>query len=396
MSTLIAEHPSIPVCHPRFADLPATKLAQTFCSSTSSSMGLDSVRLCNEQFGPKTISSIQRVRFGKGAVVVYTESLEQYTTNGNHENSRANLTRGNYNGYLSPATAKKCKRMLEAWIHAINCAASSQLREQVEGSIYTSFGTFTLPSDQIHSDNEIKRKILMPFIQSLQRDFEIGQYFWKAEPQGNGRIHFHMLMDRYVDRELLSHWWNRACEQLGYVSRYMEASGSLFPPAANITQLPSNSKAISYVVKYLAKAPVRIKSIKPDGEGGRTVTNHYYQPKTMGNVEIFVSYRPIEGRVWGCSDGVRECKPPTIALSERVEGLLDLMTESGRFKQVEIDRATVFVGDVLGTLRDYDDWLWKLWRWHHLALFRYLYDERKEPPSGHYYEIGHALTELYR
>lgn len=384
------------VTHPRFRDLPAVGLSETVCSSASSSMGLDSVRLYNEQYGQRTVSKIQRARIGRGAVVVYTESLEQHSANGQHENSRKNLSRGNYNGYISPATAKKCKRMIEAWIHSVNCAASSQLRDKVSGEIYLTFATFTLPSEQVHEDNEIKRRILMPFIQSLQRDFEVKHYYWKAEPQENGRIHFHMLLDHYIDRELLSHWWDRACEQLGYVSRYMEQSGSLFPPAANVTQLPSSSKAISYVIKYLAKAPIRLRSIKPREDGGRDVRCSFYQPKVVGETEVLAEYRPISGRVWGCSDGVRACVAPTIALSERVEGLLEIVQEHRSFRYVHMDRAEVYIGPVLETLREYDKWLWNLWRWHHLALFRYLYMDREKPPSGHYYELGPALTELYR
>ena len=176
----------------------------------------------------------------------------------------------------------------------------------------------------------------------------------------------------------------------------MEESGSLFPPASNITQLPSDSKAISYVVKYLAKAPEKREIKTPDGNGGESISYEYYQEKVINGDTVYEKYRPIEGRVWGCSDGVRECKPPVIALSERVEGFLDLMKGSSRFRYVEMDRAEVYVGNVLSSLREYDVWLWKLWRWHHLALFRWLYCGRSYPPSSIYDELGIALTELYR
>jgi len=205
-----------------------------------------------------------------------------------------------------------------------------------------------------------------------------------------------MLIDRYIDREQFSHWWDRACEQLGYVSRYMEQSGSLFPPATNITQLPTDSKAISYVVKYLCKAPIRLRSIKPNDEGGRDITCHYYQPKVKNGVEVLAEYRPISGRVWGCSDGVRECRPPVIADSQRVDAFLSYLKDSGKVREVQIDRAVVMVGDILTHLRQFDKWLWTLWRWHHLATFRFLYCGRGRPPSGNYYDLSVSLTECYR
>lgn len=395
--TAVAEFPPVPTAaHPRFRNLPAVGEIERYVDPSLSSMGLDNVRLCNEQYGEKTVHYVGRIRISRGAAVIYRESQEVGGKQGLHDNSQRNLSRGSYNGYISPATARKCKKMIEAWMHSVNCAASSRLREQVQHSIYSTFATMTLPSAQVHDDNEIKRKILMPFIQSLKRDFGLEHYFWKAEPQENGRIHFHMLIDRYIDREQFSHWWDRACEQLGYVSRYMEASGSLFPPACNITQLPSDSKAISYVVKYLAKAPVRLRSITPKADGGREVRCHYYQPKVKQGVTVLAEYRPIDGRVWGCSDGVRECKPPVLADSERMDAFLRFLSDSGRVRQMEIDRAVVLCGDILGHLRKFDKWLWTLWRWHHLALFRFLYCGRGRPPSGNYYDLSLALTECYR
>ena len=176
----------------------------------------------------------------------------------------------------------------------------------------------------------------------------------------------------------------------------MEEQGSLFPPSTNVMKLATDSKAISYVIKYLAKAPIRLKSIKPGADGQRQTTNHYYQPKIKNGVEYMAEYRPIEGRVWGCSDGVRECRPPVIALTERTEGFLDMVKQSSKFRYVQMDRAQVFIGNTLGALREYDRWLWTLWRWHHLATFRYLYGDRDGPPSGNYYDLSLALTECYR
>jgi len=40
------------------------------------------------------------------------------------------------------------------------------------------FLTLTLPADQIHSDNEIKRSALMPFFQQLKRVSGVEEYFW--------------------------------------------------------------------------------------------------------------------------------------------------------------------------------------------------------------------------
>lgn len=382
--------------HPRFKRLDAVGEIERFAPDALSSMGLDTARFCNELFGTKEVTFIDRVRIGNGAVVKYRETWAGSSAPSTNEASLANLTRGDFKGYISPGTARKCKKMITAWMNSVSCAASSRMREQVTGQIYSTFATITLPSNQIHSDNEIKRSILMPFLQSLKRDFGIIHYFWKAEPQENGRIHFHILLDKYIDRELFSHWWDRACEHLGYVSRYAEQSGSLFPPACNITQLPTDSKAIGYVVKYLAKAPIRLRSITPSADGTREVRCHYFQPKVKNGIEMLAEYRPIMGRVWGCSDGVRECRPPAIGESDRVAAFIEYLKEQPRTRVRQIDRAEVICGNVLENLRRFDKWLWTLWRWHHLATFNYLYGDRGHPPSGVYDELGVGLTECYR
>ncbi len=34
---------------------------------------------------------------------------------------------------------------------------------------------------------------------NMKKSYQVDYYVWKAEPQKNGNIHFHILMDRWVD-----------------------------------------------------------------------------------------------------------------------------------------------------------------------------------------------------
>jgi len=117
------------------------------------------------------------------------------------------------------------------------------------------FITLTLPSDQCDSDNEIKRSVLMPFIQQLKRVSGVDQYFWSCEPQENGNLHFHCLIDRYVRKELLTDLWNVACNHLGYLDRYIERTGSTSPPSTQIMDCPPDMSLVKYVLKYVSKQP---------------------------------------------------------------------------------------------------------------------------------------------
>lgn len=406
--------------------IPAKGDIEQYLTRYDTSMGLDDVRFYNKTFGRHDYHFYERMRLGNGALVKWEECIDSTRTQPVRQESLDNLTRGDYNGYLSPTTARKCKRMLEVWINSINCAASSRLKDRITGQIYTTFLTLTLPHHQVHDDNEIKRHILMPFIQSLQRNLGVTQYFWKAEPQENGRIHFHMLIDAFIDTTAVDQFWGFHCETLGYVSRYCEESGSLFPPACQIVSLAANAAAIPYVIKYLAKAPHRLRSITPKAELGsdyctskdqfadmgitslaeqkeykahvraelREVRKSYWQPKKgKDGIERHSQYRPIDGRVWGCSDAIRALSSPTVAVSDRCEMLQEYAKSSRKSRVVVMERALVIGCNVPEMVRNFDSGLWQLWRWHHLASFRWLYMNREKPPSGNYYDLRSALEE---
>lgn len=83
-----------------------------------------------------------------------------------------------------------------------------------------SFITLTLPSKQAHSDTVIKHQALNQFLIELRKNYDIQNYVWKAELQKNDNIHFHLLLDKYVDFQALRRRWNRCINKLGYVDKY--------------------------------------------------------------------------------------------------------------------------------------------------------------------------------
>ena len=160
--------------------------------------------------------------------------------NPNAEKNLNNLN-GNdsaYNGYLSPATRRYVERMMSVWLTSIEL--NNELRKGKKEvnleKVFPTFVTLTLPSAQMHTDNAIKEKVLNPFIKWITTDssetyiqgpkkgqkkgFGVSVYFWRAEPQKNTNIHFHIIADKYVPWEAIREKWNHYCENLGYVSRY--------------------------------------------------------------------------------------------------------------------------------------------------------------------------------
>ena len=153
--------------------------------------------------------------------------------------------------------------------------------------------TLTLSLDTQLTDQYIKRYMLTYFITSLIRSKPDTHYLWKAETQKNGRIHFHVLLDNYFDKERVRQLWNSIqLLHLG-VSDPELVEKVKASPSTRIEALKNKDSTIDYVAKYITK-----------NEGKRLV----------------------QGRLWGCSNELKELKPIEFCLSK--DEITDIMTET--------------------------------------------------------------------
>lgn len=107
----------------------------------------------------------------------------------------------------------------------------------VKSGYLCTFLTLTLPSKQIHTDKEISKFCLNPFLTYARKYFGVRYYIWKKEVQGNGNLHYHIVTDRYIDSKYLRRTWNRiinvgyveGCEKpFDYVDRYSNRMKELY------------------------------------------------------------------------------------------------------------------------------------------------------------------------
>jgi len=181
-----------------------------------------------------------------------------------------------YNGYLSPATRRYIEQLMSVWLTSVEVTNDLKAsKKEVNGEkVFPTFVTLTLPSTQLHTDNDIKEKVLKPFIKWLTADssevykkgpkkgqkkgFGVSVYFWRAEPQKNTRIHFHIICDKYVPWEAIRAKWNQCCEILGYVSRYAIVQKSIFKNGFKI-----NNTALLHDVEDYQKIAKEVLAGKP-------------------------------------------------------------------------------------------------------------------------------------
>lgn len=165
------------------------------------------------------------------------------------------------------------------------------------------FVTLTLPSKQVHSDLEIKEKILNQFLVELRQRWKCKLYLWKAESQQNGNIHFHITCDKYIYFADLRNVWNRICDKLGYVSRYSDEMKKL-DLTAYLKQYSKSGKKKDLIKRYWDG--VHCGWSNPNSTDIHSVRNIRNMPaylsKYFTNNEKQEGRRKIEGNLWYCSE----------------------------------------------------------------------------------------------
>jgi len=128
---------------------------------------------------------------------------------------------------LSQASKKK---LLDSVSSMYMLSEPRKIKMKTDKYIYNfrmAFITLTLPSQQEHSDTFIKSECLNHFLVELRHIYNVQNYVWKAELQDNENIHFHLILDKYVDFQALRRRWNRILDKHGYVKSYQQKMSKL-------------------------------------------------------------------------------------------------------------------------------------------------------------------------
>lgn len=301
-----------------------------------------------------------------------------------------NLTRGEFNGYMSPATKRYVRRIVSTWLRAVMIYRAEIKRRYDPGRAYPVFLTVTLPSDQVHPDKQITRECLTPFIAWLKRSHGIEHYFWRAEAQENGRVHYHILTDRYIRAEDVQAMWNKCVNKLGYVDRYYERTGEAMPPSTEIHAVRDKVKdrktgeyrsvdPVDYLMEYVMDTPApedQNSSTSSDQQGPRKLIGRQRLPD--GRIITYIT-RAIEGRVWGMSDALRAIREPRAEASVRLITALEDGRQRNSVRRIDMEHATMYFGDVGLTISRAHRGMWGVIKEYYVNTFAYLYPAQLPP-----------------
>ena len=252
------------------------------------------------------------IRLTGSMVVTYDQKYDYPSRSEAQIENEKNLRDITYNGYMSPKTKSKVRKYLTTWVNSINSLKGLPVNPGLKKVPYLTFVTLTLPSKQNHSDNEMKREALMPFIETLKRKHDVWNYFWRAEAQENGNIHFHLIVDSYIRWESIRFEWNSIMEKLGYIEPFFLKYNHRNPNSTDIHRLGGVGNSAEYLLKYVSKS---------DG------------------------YRKIEGRIHGCSDRVRVLNPYECELDNTAYEAIIELKKSKEVRKIEEELYSVFMID---------------------------------------------------
>lgn len=194
-----------------------------------------------------------KIKFIGSKLVIFSGAVDNVGRRVNNGNNLKKDRKKAYQGVITKKNRKSKYESLSAWAEVLKYGNKVCNYENTWKEIKMVMVTLTLSSPQIHDDKTIKRECLEPMLKFLYYNYGVENYFWKAESQLNGNIHFHILVDRYIDKKELQLNWNHIQNKLGYVDRYYDKTNKVDPPSTQIELFRPSRQSMEYILKYLTK-----------------------------------------------------------------------------------------------------------------------------------------------
>jgi len=226
-------------------------------------------------------------------------------------------------GIVSQQARRKVGKAVDYLLYLAN---DNVLPDTAHGKQYKfkiAFITLTLPSKQIHSDNQLKEDCLNQFLVELRVRYKVRNYLWRAEKQKNNNIHFHILVDKFIPWSELRDRWNRIINKLGYIERYRDEMRQFHKNGFNCRKDLLKHWDYQKQVKAYQKGKINdwqspnstdIHSLYKVNRVKDYVTK--YCTKNETNSEV-------NGRLWGCNYELSDIKGGTEIADQQIKSELN-------------------------------------------------------------------------
>jgi len=218
------------------------------------------------------------------------------------------------------------------------------------------FITLTLPSLQIHSDNEIKSKCLNSFLLELKKFYQVRNYIWRAEKQANGNLHFHVITDKFVPWSEIRDRWNRIVNKLGYVDRYREEMIKFHSEGFKVRN--------ELLKTWEYKAQVKAYQTGKANDFSNPNSTDIHSVGKIGNIKAYISkymtkndttekeckngtseHQKQIGRIWGCNFELSNITGAQLIIDSEISAELEKAVKNSHCQKYEDSWFTVYYID---------------------------------------------------
>ena len=200
-------------------------------------------------------------------------------------------------GKFSKGATKRMKNIIDLFTTIIASHLIVNVIPVNEISKHVSFVTLTLSSPQMHDDAFIRRHMLNDFLRIIKEKYNVKSYIYCSEAQENGRIHFHILLNKYIHHKKIRGVWNNIQDRYKYLDYFYNKFKHKNPNSTDVHNLKKIKSLAAYLTKYFTKDEKR---------------------------------RKIKGHLWGCSDNLRELKFYEVQIDNELDNYLNYLYEEKR------------------------------------------------------------------
>lgn len=261
-----------------------------------------------------------------------------------HSSFSLNNERPKPSGYITTTARRRISNIAEWFFWICRDPQYVNLKKGTYHRFKCAFITLTLPAKQRHSDELIKSTCLNQFFIEIKKKFYVEHYLWRAEKQGNGNIHFHILVDRFIHYSLLRAIWNRLTEKLGYVTEYQANQKEFYKNGFKPRPKSKTREEIArdYRRYIQAKAQDFRDPNSTDIHGVFQIRNlkNYIQKYIGKNAEG--QDLPVSGKLWDCSATLKKLKGATGLISSSVSRCIDWLYKKLPDKFKAMDHCDIY------------------------------------------------------
>lgn len=290
------------------------------------------------------LNNIIKIR-DKSLIVMQSPNPNKKRTDKQIE-AEQNLVKGTPSGELKAGSTGKIKKYIRNWIEAVKYQDDkNNLNGQLIRDSLT-FCTLTLSADQLHDDQFMNRYYLGNFIKDIKRKHRVKNYLWKAEPQKNGNLHYHIILDKRIDWKEVRNIWNRIQGHHGIIDIYKKNQEAWhydgFTPRMELAKKwPIEKQKEAY------KKGIETNWADPNSTDIHTLYNidnpSSYVIKYMAKNE---EERLIEARCWGCSDNLRSLEDFEVLADKKVLGMIEDVQGSDDYFVKKEDHYILICGNI--------------------------------------------------